>query len=172
MIGKNLIKDSWMKILLLSLVVIVLAFEMRSVFAFIVITAVSFIFNYYQNRFRLPFDLSPMVFFSTIVAVKMGFIPMIAFLVISGIIPTLMAGGEISLNTFVFMAHIILLNVMIAGLNISLALLAFIYPVALGIMMLSVTTLSNEQVLRRIAVPVMAVAVNMVYFMNLGRLLF
>jgi hypothetical protein len=113
-----------------------------------------------------------MIFFSTIIAVKMGFMPMIAFLLISGLIPTILTGGEITLNTFVFMGHIALLNYVIMSLNISLPVLIFLYPIALGIMMFSVTTLSNEQVLNRIAVPLIAVAVNMVYFVNFGRILF
>ncbi len=166
--GKDFFKRNWMKILLVLIAAIFLAIEMKTVFMFLVISIISFLFNYYQNKFKLPFDLSPMVFFSAIIAIKIGIFPMIAFIIISGIVPTFITGGEITLNTFIFMAHIILLNVIIASLPISLAILAIVYPVALGMTMVSVTILSNEEILRRISVPVIAVFVNMVYFMNLS----
>lgn len=167
--GKHFFSKNWIKILLLFVAGIFLAIEMKTVFMFIMITIISFLFNYYQNKFRLPFDLSPMVFFSAIIALKIGILPMIAFILISGIVPTFITGGEITLNTFIFMAHIILLNLLIAGLPISFTVLAFVYPVALGITMVSVTVLSNEEILKRISVPVIAVAVNMVYFLNFFR---
>jgi hypothetical protein len=112
-----------------------------------------------------------MVLLSLIIALKFDFPMMLLFLLIGGLIPSILAGAEFNLNTVLFLGHVIVLNLVISALNPSFNVLQIIYPIMLGMMMISITTLSNENMMKRISVPVVAIIVNMVYLGWMGGLI-
>lgn len=161
-------RDSMLKFGLGALIFLCILIISKELILFSAASIITFLFNYFQNRFRLPFDISPMVFFSALIAIKFNLAMMVLFMLISGILPSIIAGGEIGFNTIVFFAHMILLNALFTYLNLSVQVMTLLYPLALGAAMFSVTTLGNQEAFKRITVPAIAFVVNIAYFLNLG----
>ena len=67
------------------------------------ITGLSVFFNY---KSQLPFDLTPVFFFSVLISYTMGFYPSVLFIIIAGIIPSL-PGGKIDANYFLMLLVIV-----------------------------------------------------------------
>ena len=159
------------KILAGILLSIIMLTFVKELFLFLILTAISFVISYFINRIRLPFDISPVPFLSVLISLKMGFVPMVMFVIIGSILPSVISGAEISANLIIYLLHLLVLNLFIVVLNPVLMILVFAYPVLLGISLVSVNIISNAELVKRYSIPLVAVIVNLAYFINFGGIL-
>ncbi|MCX8178454.1 MAG: hypothetical protein N3D75_01335 [Candidatus Aenigmarchaeota archaeon] len=101
---------------------------------FVISIIICAIISYFQATFKMPFDISPTFFLMIIISIKYGFPQSIIFVIISSIIPAIIAGGEVGLPSFLFLGSfafqsflsniinldIIYLGIILSTLNLTL----------------------------------------------------
>ncbi|MBD3202790.1 hypothetical protein GF327_00715 [Candidatus Woesearchaeota archaeon] len=96
-------------ILLLTLLIVSMIL-IRKITMFFVLTLIASVIVYFNYYIRLPFDLSPVLFFSLVITREFSFIFSAVFIIISGIIPMILAGGTFDHTTIFYTSLIIGIN--------------------------------------------------------------
>lgn len=82
----------------------------RKITMFFVISLIVAIFTYFNYSIKLPFDLSPVLVISLIISRQYSLIYSIIFIIISGILPMIFAGGSFDQTTLYYVSIRILVN--------------------------------------------------------------
>lgn len=75
----------------------------RNILIFTVFLAVTAVFNFFQSRMQLPFDLSPSMALLVLFSIKLGFMEGVIFLILGSIIPSVLGGGFNHMIVFFFL---------------------------------------------------------------------
>jgi hypothetical protein len=77
---------------------------------FFILTLIVATLTYFNYYIKLPFDISPVLFISLIISREYSFLLAAIFIIISGIIPMIMAGGSFDLTTIFYSSLILIVN--------------------------------------------------------------
>ncbi|MEM3374551.1 MAG: hypothetical protein QXE31_05005 [Candidatus Woesearchaeota archaeon] len=77
---------------------------------FLFLTIITAIFTYVNYYVKFPFDLSPVLFLSLVISREYNFLFSIAFIILTGIIPMIFAGGSFDHTTLFYLSIIFLVN--------------------------------------------------------------
>lgn len=115
--------------LLFSLFLIILMIIFRKIGMFLFLSIITAIFTYVNYHIKFPFDLSPVLFLSLVISREYNFTFSIAFIILTGIFPMILAGGSFDHTTLFYLSLIIVVNYIntnIAFLNHKIAFLILI----------------------------------------------
>jgi hypothetical protein len=98
-------------ILFVGLALLGLMFVMKDLLFFLALCTIVALMTYFNYSFRLPFDLSPVLVMSLVVSREYGMLYSIAFIIVSGIIPMIFAGGSFDHTTLFYTAVLVLVNI-------------------------------------------------------------
>ncbi|MEM4397967.1 MAG: hypothetical protein QW757_05085 [Candidatus Woesearchaeota archaeon] len=96
--------------LLFSIILIILMIFLRKIAIFLFFTIITAIFTYINYHIKFPFDLSPVLFLSLIISREYSFLFSIAFIIVTGIVPMVFAGGSFDHTTLFYLSIIFLVN--------------------------------------------------------------
>jgi hypothetical protein len=103
---------------LFSLLLILLIILFRKIAVFFLITLIVSIFTYLNYYIRLPFDVSPVLFMSLIVSRQYSLWLAFVFIIASGIVPMMMAGGSFDFTTLFYLSLIVFISYLSSLLKI------------------------------------------------------
>ncbi|MEM4397722.1 MAG: hypothetical protein QW757_03820 [Candidatus Woesearchaeota archaeon] len=83
---------------------------LRKIGMFLFLTIITAIFTYVNYYVKFPFDLSPVLFLSLVISREYNFLFSIAFIILTGIIPMIFAGGSFDHTTLFYLSIIFLVN--------------------------------------------------------------
>ncbi|MEM2131203.1 MAG: hypothetical protein QXR96_01640 [Candidatus Woesearchaeota archaeon] len=83
---------------------------LRKIAMFFFLTIITAIFTYVNYYIKFPFDLSPVLFLSLVISREYSFLFSIAFILITGILPMVFAGGSFDHTTIFYLSIIFLVN--------------------------------------------------------------
>ena len=96
---------------ILFLLIIIVSFLLfRDFVMFILILFLVSIFVYFNYHIKLPFDISPVLVVSLIISNEYGIWYSVTFIIVSGIIPMILAGGSFDYTTLFYLSLILLIN--------------------------------------------------------------
>ncbi len=99
---------SYLLLFFIILIISMLLFRKITIYLlFLLVTATFTYLNYY---IRLPFDLSPVLFLSLIISREYSFLFSVIFILLSGILPMILAGGSFDHTTIFYLSLIIIIN--------------------------------------------------------------
>ncbi|MBD3155973.1 MAG: hypothetical protein GF368_04960 [Candidatus Aenigmarchaeota archaeon] len=75
----------------------------RNILIFTVFLVVTMVFNFFQSRMQLPFDLSPSMALLILFSIKLGFMEGMVFLILGSIVPSIIGGGANHMTLFFFL---------------------------------------------------------------------
>ena len=111
-------------VLFLLLIIVSLLLIREFVIYIITIFLVS-IFVYFNYHIKLPFDISPVLVISLIISRNYGFVYSFVFIIVSGIIPMILAGGSFDHTTLFYVSLIFLINYISILVKVQFLLIAF-----------------------------------------------
>ncbi|MBT7391888.1 hypothetical protein HN827_03600 [archaeon] len=82
----------------------------RKISIFFILTLIVSTFTYINYYIKLPIDISPVIFLSLVFSRDIGIFGAIMFIIASGIIPMVLAGGSFDHTTLFYLTLIILIN--------------------------------------------------------------
>jgi hypothetical protein len=88
-----------------------LSMEIRLLSLFLFFIIICGAFSYFQATFRMPIDFSPTFFFSIIISIQYGIFYPLLFIPFAGILPSILAGGELGIGAFMFMGSFIIAGI-------------------------------------------------------------
>ncbi|MBN1502363.1 hypothetical protein JW930_02365 [Candidatus Woesearchaeota archaeon] len=107
---KKKIRPSTFILFSLALIAALLLFRKIAIYLLLTLFTSTFVYaNYY---IKLPFDISPVLFLSLIISSEYGFVFAVFFIIASGIIPMVMAGGSFDHTTLFYLSLIIGINLL------------------------------------------------------------
>lgn len=105
---KKKFKPSTYIMFLIIIVLLFLLFRSFAVYLFLIFCVSVIVYINYV--FKLPFDLSPVLVISLIISRNYGFFHTIIFVVLSGIVPMILAGGSFDHTTLFYFSLIVAIN--------------------------------------------------------------
>lgn len=108
---KSLIRYACFAIVLLIGIIL-----FRKLTTFFLLTLVTSVIVFYIYHMKFPFDLSPVLIFSFVLTRTHGIWFSIAFLILAGIVPMLIAGGTFDFGTLVYTILFIIPNIVLSFL--------------------------------------------------------
>ncbi|MBN2368689.1 hypothetical protein JXC34_06720 [Candidatus Woesearchaeota archaeon] len=104
--------------ILFALLIILFMIFFRKIAIFFVLTFLTSVFVYLNYYIKLPFDVSPVLFLSLIISREYSFLLGFLFIISSGIVPMVIAGGSFDHTTLFYLSIIILVNFMSAKMAV------------------------------------------------------
>jgi hypothetical protein len=138
---------------------------------FIALCAVSGVMVYINYILKIPLDFTPVFFFSIIMTKTLGLWPVIIFIFLGGVLPTLIAGGRIDSAYLVFLVFLflsVLLSLFLSGNIVFVGIiLSVFYFVGGGIL----STLTGEPAFKQTVSILFGLCINIFYFLKFGHAL-
>ncbi|MFH2020372.1 MAG: hypothetical protein ABIJ34_03095 [archaeon] len=103
-------KIKFTRFLLFILILVFLILILRKAAIYIFFTIITGLFVYLNYHIRFPIDLSPVLFFSLIISREYSFWLSVIFIILSGIIPMIFAGGTFDHTTLFYAALVVFIN--------------------------------------------------------------
>jgi hypothetical protein len=141
----------------------------RDILVFGVFLVLSAIFNYYQNRLELGFDLSPSLVLMIIFSIKLGFGFGLFFLIFGAFLPSVLVGGFGGATIFFLGIAVLIAYLGSIGITDNFTIYAvglILLQSVLGFVVSSI--LGDSLALFSVFI---GLGMNMVYFIILGNLL-
>ena len=92
---------------ILGLIIILLMLIFKKISVYFMLTFFTAFFTYVNYYVKLPFDISPVLFLSLIISREYSFILSAVFIILSGIIPMILAGGSFDHTTLFYLSIIL-----------------------------------------------------------------
>jgi hypothetical protein len=96
--------------LLIALLFFLGVFMFRKIAGFLLISLIVMVITYFNYSFKLPFDITPVLFVSLILSREYNLVYSIIFLMIAGIIPMVLTGGSFDHTTLFYLSVRIIVN--------------------------------------------------------------
>ncbi len=109
-------------IVLITLVMFGNPVGLARIFLYIVLLGVTAAVSYWLAAVRSPIDASPTFFLMIIIHLNLGFFYSFIFLILSSIVPTVIAGGEFGVTSILFSSAFVILTIT-SGLFIGLGII-------------------------------------------------
>jgi len=168
MISKNKIQNKKLIMLGISLILlIIMSLFFRGFTIYIVACILIGSIVYIRHIMHLPFKIEPYLFVSIIISLGYGIGPTIFFVIVSMLIPKLIAGGEIDGSTFAYLFLFIMMNIVAINLSsINIVFLGIMFSV-IDFFIISIlgTTMKPEKIINGILI----VGINIFLFYNFGE---
>jgi len=156
-------------VLALIILSTLLIIKTQRILIFLALTLISGIICFLNYSTKLPFDITPIFFLSIIITNTYGFGYTVLFVILSGFIPSVLSGGEASMDSFMYLiVNLIvnLLSIQFLGNNIVFGGIVFsvIYSILVGIG----SCITGEIIQKEIFSVILTIIVNVLYFSKLG----
>lgn len=171
---KDLIRDPrYIIILLGALSASVFIFSVSNllfkIVTFLVLCVICGIMVFINYVMGIPFDFTPVFFLSIIITSTLGVGLSIVFIIVGGIIPTVIAGGKIDVSYLVFLTLLILLNLFsssFSNIMVGGIILAFIYSVVGGVISIGL----GDPVFKQVPSMIVNIIINTLYFYKFSEM--
>lgn len=148
----------------IALLIMMLFFKKPMIYLLACITIGSIV--YVRYIIRLPFKIEPYLFVSIIISLGYGIGPTIIFVIISMIIPKMLAGGEFDGSSWVYLFLFVMMNVVAIALSsMNIVTLGIILSIAdLIILLILGTTMRPDKIINGVVI----VGINILLFYRFG----
>jgi energy-converting hydrogenase Eha subunit E len=138
-------------------------------FALTALTAVLVFYNYYL---RLPVDFTPVFFLSIVIAATYGLVPAVFFLIVAGVIPTMVAGGSMDPGYWVMLIVIVALDyVSIFFVDFGIAYVGIGLVAVYAVLDVAIKIVVGESFAKKILSAAFTLGINAFYFWYFGDVL-
>jgi len=166
---QNLEMKKYFLLLALIILSVLIIIKTQKILIFLALTLISGIICFLNYSTKLPFDITPIFFLSILITNMYGFGYTVLFVILSGLIPSVISGGEASMDSFMYLGVNLLVNLLsiqFLGNNIVFGgiILSVVYSILVGIG----SCITGGVIQKEIFSVVLAIIVNVLYFSKLA----